>query len=293
MPPVVLTIAASDPLGGAGVQADLTTFAAFGVHGASAITAVTAQTLASMTASAPVPADVVAAQIDAVAADLGPRGVKTGLLSRAEVVRLVAERVRDGVLTAPVVDPVMVDGRGARFVSAEVEQSYRETLFPLARVLTPNRAEAELLVGVELPSAEAVLDQASSLRSLGAGAVVVTGGGFDGPPDDVVITRSGSWVTPGPRIRSRNVRGSGCTFSAALASALATSDDLAAAVAAARAFVRQAIATSASWRLGAPHLDHEPKPQHELDADDASAADTVCYPGPIAHVLQVPSGAAR
>lgn len=270
MPPVLLTIAASDPLGGAGVQADLATFAALGVHGTSAITAVTAQTLVAMTAAAPVPAEVVAAQIDAVAADLPPAGVKTGLLSRAEIVQLVADRVRQGSLPAPVVDPVMVDGRGARFVPAEVEQAYRELLFPRARVLTPNRAEAELLVGAALPTAEAAQDHASTLRSLGAEAVVVTGGAFEGTPDDVVITQSRSWATPGPRIESQNVRGSGCTFSAALAANLAKESNLEAAVTAARAFVRQAIRTSASWNP----QSQNPKPKPNLQP-----------PGPIAHIF--------
>ena len=168
MPPVLLTIAASDPLGGAGVQADLATFAAFGVHGASALTAVTAQSLTAVTASAAVETDLVAAQIDAVAAHLGLAGAKTGLLRRREVVELVAERVERGVLPAPVVDPVMVDGRGVRFVSDEVEDAYRQLLFPLALVVTPNRAEAELLARRRLPSAEAVLDAADVFRALGA-----------------------------------------------------------------------------------------------------------------------------
>ena len=252
MPPVLLTIAASDPLGGAGVQADLATFAALGVHGASALTAVTAQSLTAVTASAAVEADLVAAQIDAIAAHLGPEGTKTGLLSRREVVELVAERVERGVLPAPVVDPVMVDGRGVRFVSDEVEDAYRQRLFPLARVVTPNRAEAELLAGTPLPSAEAVLDGAEAFRALGAEAVVVTGGGFDGDPDDVVITQRRAWVVRGSRIATDNVRGSGCTFSAALAAGLALGAGLEPAVESAGRFVRAAIGASADWRLDGP-----------------------------------------
>ena len=252
MPPVLLTIAASDPLGGAGVQADLATFAALGVHGASALTAVTAQSLTAVTASAAVEADLVAAQIDAVAAHLGLDGAKTGLLRRREVVELVAERVESGVLPAPVVDPVMVDGRGARFVSDEVEDAYRQRLFPLARVVTPNRAEAELLAGTRLPSAEAVLDRAEAFRALGAEAVVVTGGGFDGDPDDVVITERRVWVVRGSRIATDNVRGSGCTFSAALAASLALGAGLEQAVESAGRFVRAAIGASAGWRLDGP-----------------------------------------
>ena len=250
MPPVALTIAASDPLGGAGVQADLATFAALGVHGTSALTAVTAQSLRAVSAVSPVTVEVVAAQIDSVAADLNVAAVKTGLLMRRAVVDLVASRVESGVLPAPVVDPVMVDGSGSRFVDAEVEWAYRQRLFPLARIITPNRAEAELLVGEPLPGAEAVLACAGALRALGAEAVVVTGGGFDGPPDDVVITAAGdAWAEPGERIATANVRGSGCTFSAALAAGLAGGLEVAAAVVEARRFVRVAIERSAGWRL--------------------------------------------
>ncbi len=253
MPPVLLTIAASDPLGGAGVQADLATFAAFGVHGASALTTVTAQSLTAVTAVEPVQADLVARQIDSVASELGVAGAKTGLLRRREVVELVAERIERGVLPAPVVDPVMVDGRGVLFVADEVEQAYRERLFPLARVITPNRREAELLAGTSLPGPAAVLDCAETFRMLGSDAVVVTGGAFEGKPDDVVITADGdAWVEPGQRVHTRNVRGSGCTFSAALAAGLALGADLERAVADAGRFVRSAIEASAAWKLNGP-----------------------------------------
>ena len=252
MPPVLLTIAASDPLGGAGVQADLATFAAMGVHGTSALTAVTAQSLSAVTAAVPVGVELVAGQIDAVATELGVAGTKTGLLRRREVVELVADRVERGVLPAPVVDPVMVDGRGVRFLADDVEDAYRRRLFPLARVLTPNRREAELLAGVQLPSPEAVLDCAAVFRALGAGAVVVTGGGFDGDPDDVVITARRAWSVPGRRIPTDNVRGSGCTFSAALAAALALGEELDRAAAAASRFVHSAIEAAARWQLHGP-----------------------------------------
>ena len=250
MPPVLLTIAASDPLGGAGVQADLATFAALGVHGTSALTAVTVQSLRAVTAVEPVRAEVVAAQIESVAADLDVAGAKTGLLRRREVVELVADSVERGVLPAPVVDPVMVDGSGVPFVAAEVQAAYRQRLFPLARVITPNRREAELLAGRPLPGPDAVLECSATFRALGAEAVVVTGGGFDGDPDDVVIASDGqNWVERGARILTGNDRGSGCTFSAALAACLAHGASLPQAVAEARRFVRAAIESSAPWRL--------------------------------------------
>ncbi len=246
---MALTIAASDPLGGAGVQADLVTFAAFGVHGTSAVTSVTAQSLRNVAAVAPVNLEVVAAQIDSVIADFSVAAVKTGLLSRREVVELVASRVTSRTPAALVIDPVMVDGRGERFVAVEVEHAYRQLLFPLATVITPNRAEAEFLVGESLPDAAAVLDHADNLRELGAEAVVVTGGAFAGAPDDVVITAADGWVEPGERVQTANVRGSGCTFSAALASGLAKGHDITQAVVEARRFVHTAIRASANWHL--------------------------------------------
>ena len=235
------------------MQADLATFAAFGVHGASALTAVTAQSLTTVAAVAPVGVDLVADQIDSVASSLGVAGAKTGLLRRREVVELVARRVERGGLPAPVVDPVMVDGRGVLFVGNEVVVAYRERLFPLALAITPNRREAELLAGMSLPGPEAVLDCAEVFRGLGSDAVVVTGGAFDGQPDDVVITAAGdAWVEPGHRVHTGNVRGSGCTFSAALAAGLALGQGLDDAVAAAGRFVRSAIETSATWPLKGP-----------------------------------------
>ena len=249
MPPVVLTVAASDPLGGAGMQADLATFAAFGVHGTSAITAVMAQSLTAVTAVAPMGAAMVEAQVRSVASTAGfePSAAKTGLLFRPDTVDLAAALIDEGVLPAPVVDPVMVNGRGEPIVEPAVEAAYRERLIPRARVITPNRAEAELLAGTDFADAVEVLGKADALRALGAAAVVVTGGGFEGPPDDVVITPDDAWAAPGRRVRTANVRGSGCTFSAALACGLALGRGLEAAVSASGRFVRAAIEASAGW----------------------------------------------
>ncbi len=259
IPPVAMTIAASDPLGGAGLQADLATFAAFGVHGTTAITAITAQTLAEVTAVEPVSAEMLREQIRSAcsAAGFEPAAVKTGLLQRVCAIDLVASLVDDATLPAPVVDPVMVDGCGVLFVASEVVGAYRRRLFPLAAAITPNRAEAELLTGVELPDAEAVLRRADAMRQLGAAAVIVTGGGFDGPPDDVVITADDAWAVPGRRVPTANVRGSGCTFSAALASGLALGRSLREAVDDSSRFAHAAIAASASWPVeGAGPVAH-------------------------------------
>lgn len=270
-PPIVLTIAASDPLGGAGIQADLATFAAFGVHGTCAVTSITAQSLTAVTAVSPVSAEMLEAQIRSVVGspDLSPAAVKTGLLLDCGSVETVAALIDDHAMPAPVVDPVMVDSRGCRFVAADVEEAYRRRLFPRARVITPNRGEAELMLGTAIVDAEAALDHAEAFRSLGAPAVVVTGGGFDGPPDDVAITADRAWAVPGMRIRTSNVRGSGCTFSAALACCLARGRGLEDAIATAGRFVRSAIAASARWSV-----EGKGPVAHTLRCDDHDWDDT-------------------
>jgi hydroxymethylpyrimidine/phosphomethylpyrimidine kinase len=238
-PPIVLTIAAHDPLGGAGLAADLTTFAALGVHGAVAVTAVTAQRFGAVESVSATSAELLAAQIDGVVASYDIAAAKVGLLSDAAQVAVVASRVASGALPAPVVDPVMVDGRGNRFISAEVEQVSREALFPLSAVLTPNRAEAVLLGG-----------DAASLAKLGAGLVVVTGGGAEGVdelvwPDGSTEQLSGEWV------RTANVRGSGCTFAAATAAWLGRGVTPLEAVRAAKVFVHTRLVDGADWTFGA------------------------------------------
>lgn len=251
MPPTALTIAASDPIGGAGLQADLATFAALGVHGTSAVTAVTAQSLTEVAVVEAVNRSTVLAQIDAVIAIFELAALKTGMLRRADVVDLIAERVLAGHLPAPVVDPVMVDGRGVRLVDSSVEAAYRELLFPSARVITPNRSEAELLCGAVLPTPEEVLENIDCFRAM-APAVVVTGGAFEGDADDVLITSDEALVFSGRRIPTPNVRGSGCTFASAVAGYLAHGLDLKTAVKRAQSFVHGALGVSASWQLDGP-----------------------------------------
>lgn len=261
-PPVVLTIAAHDPLGGAGLAADLTTFAALGVHGTVAVTAVTAQHIGRVDRVEPIDAGLVAQQIDAIIASFPLAAVKTGLLGSAEIVELVAERVAGGVLPAPVVDPVLVDGRGDRFVAGDVERAYRERLLPVAAVVTPNLGEASLLAGTSLDGVGAVDAVAGSLAALGAGHVVVTGGADRADHAiDVVIDAQGrvdhlvsDWIdTP-------HVRGSGCTFAAATAANLALGHDVASSAGAAKAFVGERLRAS-SW----PNLDGAGPVAHWFD----------------------------
>lgn len=263
LPPVVLAIAAHDPLGGAGLAADLTTFAALGVHGTVAVTAVTAQHLDRVDRVEPIAADLVAAQIDAIADSFPIAAVKTGLLGSAEIVELVADRVESGVLPAPVVDPVLVDGRGNRFVGSDIERAYRARLIPSAAVLTPNLGEASLLVGHGLDGADAVESCAGELAALGAGHVVVTGGADrSAHAVDVVVGTDGSvdrlvndWI-PTP-----HVRGSGCTFAAATTARLANGQSAVDAISDAKRFVVERLRQStwddlsgagpvAHWRAG-------------------------------------------
>lgn len=236
-PPVVLTIAAHDPLGGAGIAADLTTFAAFGVHGMIAVTAVTAQRFDAVDRVVATPAELLAAQLDGIVASSTIAGVKVGLLFDPSQVAVIAERVADGRLPAPVVDPVMVNGRGDRFVQADTEAAARDLLFPRAAVLTPNRAEADLLG-----------DDPAALAALGAGLVVITGGGSDATdllvrPDGSIEELVGEWI------ETTNVRGSGCTFAAAMAAAIALGDSADDAARRAKVFVVERLRDGAEWTV--------------------------------------------
>src|SRR4030042_1665460 len=174
--PTVLTIAGSDSSAGAGIQADLKTFAALGVYGASVITAGTAQNTLGVTAVHEMPPDIVAAQIDAVVADIPPDAVKTGMLAAASIVEVVAARVHDHALPNLVVDPVMVSKSGHRLLHDDAVAALRDLLLPLCAVVTPNLPEAEALAGRSIRSDDDVRRAAEEIDGLGAGAVVVKGG---------------------------------------------------------------------------------------------------------------------
>ncbi len=223
-PPVVLTIAGSDPIGGAGLQADLRTFAAFGVHGASALTAVTAQTTEAVRAFWPVEPGQLRAQLDGILEDLPVAAVKTGLLPAAELVEVVAEYAAAGRLPNLVVDPVLVNRTGQPFVQNSTIEAYRG-LLPHAVVATPNHFEAPLLP----PGAEPL--------------VVVTNHGTD--------TVSNGRVLEADRIDTLNTRGTGDTFSAAITARLAHGDSLDEALTAAKVWVTASIAGAVNWQIGA------------------------------------------
>jgi hydroxymethylpyrimidine/phosphomethylpyrimidine kinase len=253
---VALTVAGSDSGGGAGIPADLLTFAAHGVHGASAVTAVTAQNTLAVIDWVAVEPRMVVAQIDAVASDMAVSAVKTGMLASRGIVEAVASAVRRLGLPHLVVDPVMAAKSGDRLIERGAEAAYRERLFPLAEVVTPNLAEAEALLGRPVRTREAMARAARDLLSAGARAVVVKGGHLEGEPVDVFFDGRRLEELPAPRIATPNTHGTGCTFSAAIAARLALGDELLAAVRGAKDYLTEALRRSYSIGHGAGPLDH-------------------------------------
>ncbi len=258
--PRVLSIAGSDSGGGAGIQADLKTFSALGCYGMTAITAITAQNTQGVRAIHGVPPDILQAQIEAVVEDIGVDAVKIGMLHAPEVVRVVAQAIRRFGLKQVVLDPVMVATSGDRLIAAETVQVLVQELFPLATVITPNLDEAELLLGHPIAGIDALEPAARELQALGASSVLLKGGHLPGNEVVDVLLQPGQPAQrlASQRIESRNVHGTGCTLSSAIAAHLALGLDLAAAVAQARAYILQAIAAGADVRTGHGHgpLNH-------------------------------------
>jgi hydroxymethylpyrimidine kinase/phosphomethylpyrimidine kinase len=220
--PVALTIAGSDSGGGAGIQADLKTFAALGVHGASAITAVTAQNTQGVSGYLEIALDMVRAQIDQVVADLAPAATKTGMLSSAEIIEVVATAVEELGIPNLVVDPVMVAKGGAKLLRDDAVSALRERLVPLAAVITPNLPEAEVLLGRALGGRQEWEPAARDLLAFGCSAVVIKGGHAEGG-DAADLFFDGermAWLEA-RRVPTSNTHGSGCTFSAAIAAGFA------------------------------------------------------------------------
>ncbi|RXF72012.1 bifunctional hydroxymethylpyrimidine kinase/phosphomethylpyrimidine kinase [Hansschlegelia zhihuaiae] len=252
--PIALTIAGSDSSGGAGIQADLKTFSALGVYGASAIVALTAQNTTGVTAIHDAPPDFITAQIDAVMEDLAVGAVKIGMVSRAESIAAIADALIRHKAPNVVVDPVMVASSGARLLSEDAVAALKERLLPLALVLTPNLPEAAVLLGEETAGDEAGMEaQARALKALGPKAVLVKGGHAGGPESvDMLVGPDGAVTRlASPRHDSRNTHGTGCTLSSAIAAGLAKGAPLDRAIAEAKAYVAEAIA--AADRLGVGH----------------------------------------
>jgi len=253
-PKVAVTIAGTDSGGGAGVAADLRTFAALGVFGTLVVTAVTAQNTLGVREFFPVPPAMVAAQLDAVLDDLPVRAAKTGMLATSAVVELLASRAAAGLLPPLVVDPVLVASSGKpMFEKDDVAGAYRD-LFAWSVVVTPNLPEAELLTGRRIADLEAMEVAARELQGLGPRLVIVKGGRRrDTEAVDVAFDGRSVTLLRAPWVETPNVHGTGCTFSAAIAANLALGLEPLAAALLAKGFVTRAIRGGSKWHLGAGH----------------------------------------
>jgi hydroxymethylpyrimidine/phosphomethylpyrimidine kinase len=253
---VALTIAGSDSGGGAGIQADLKTFAAHGVFGTSAITAITAQNTRGVSAVHALEPALVVAQIAAVASDLRPRATKIGMLANAGIIAAVAEAIKDHHLTNVVLDPVMVAKGGDHLLESAAVTALREVLLPLADVLTPNIPEAEVLTGLTIRSVEDMKRAAARLITLGARSVIVKGGHLDGEATDVWHDGT-RWIeVTTERIDTAHTHGTGCTFSSAIAAGLANGLDIEAAIRQAKDYVTGAIRHAPGLGSGHGPLQH-------------------------------------
>jgi hydroxymethylpyrimidine kinase/phosphomethylpyrimidine kinase len=246
----VLTIAGSDSGGGAGIQADLKTITVMGGYGMSVITALTAQNTVGVHAVHLVPADFIRGQMDAVLSDIGADAAKTGMLGTPEIVREVAKGIEAHGVRLLVVDPVMVAKSGDSLLSEEAVEALCRDLLPLAYVVTPNLPEAAKLTGIQVRDLEEMEEAARMIHAMGPCHVVVKGGHLEGEAVDLLFDGESAHLFRGPRLDGRNTHGTGCTFSAALATLLAQGETVREAVAGAKRFVARAIATGLALGRG-------------------------------------------
>lgn len=256
--PVALTIAGSDSGGGAGIQADLRTFAFHQVHGASALTCVTAQNTLGVNRVDALPVASVVAQIQAVVTDMGAQATKTGMLLNQEIIAAVAAQVKALKLNNLVVDPVMVSRAGAQLIDDSAIASLQETLIPQALILTPNRYEAQILSGLEIQTLAQMQQAAQQIQALGAKAVLVKGGAMAAELRGVDVWFDGDRLETlsTSRIDTQNTHGSGCTLSAAIAANLALGQVPLAAVKAAKNYVTKALEHSLDLGQGQGPVGH-------------------------------------
>lgn len=253
---VALTIAGSDSGGGAGIQADLKTFAAHRVYGTSAITAITAQNTTGVSAVFALDPALVVAQIEAVASDLSPRATKIGMLANAGIIAAVAGAIKAQQLANIVIDPVMVAKGGDHLLESAAVAALRDVLLPLADVLTPNVPEAEVLTGLTIRTIEDLKTAATRLIEMGARSVVVKGGHLEGPAVDI-WTDGTRWAeVSSERINTVHTHGTGCTFSSAIAAGLANGLETIAAIHAAKDYVTGAIRHAPGLGSGHGPLGH-------------------------------------
>lgn len=254
-PPRVLAVAGSDSGGGAGIQADLKTMLALGVHGMTVVCAVTAQNSVGVQGYWELPAEAIRAQLDSVLSDIGAQAIKTGMLASAEIVAEVSRALAE--VAAPiVVDPVAVSKHGDSLLSPGTLEAVRDQLLPLATVVTPNLLEAELLTGLKITEEAQMLQAARLINSIGPQWVLVKGGHLPGNPVDLLVSGDHVIRYPGERIASVHTHGTGCTLASAIAARLAIGDDVPRAVKAAKEFVTGAIRAGFPLGAGIGPVDH-------------------------------------
>ncbi|CAN5617199.1 bifunctional hydroxymethylpyrimidine kinase/phosphomethylpyrimidine kinase [soil metagenome] len=257
MLPVALSIAGSDSGGGAGIQADLKTFHAFGTFGTTAVTAITAQNTRGVRGVHPIPTAMVRDQIRAVAEDLPPAAFKTGMLATGELVRTVAAAIEEHGLRNFVLDPVMVASSGDRLLDRDAERTIRDELLRLATLVTPNLDEAAILAGFEVTDPETMRRAAETLVEQGAAAVLLKGGHLQGAELTDLLWDGREWTEwRRPKLETRHTHGTGCTLSAAIVAGLAHGRPLAAAVYAALDYVRRAMEGAPGLGSGHGPLNH-------------------------------------
>ena len=269
---IALSIAGSDSGGGAGIQADLKTFAAFGVFGTTVLTALTAQNTLGVRAVAEVAPPFVRAQLEAIREDFAVVSGKTGMLARRPIIETVATHLRDRPLRSLVVDPVMVAASGDLLLAPDAVTAMRELMLPLATVITPNVREAEILSGVAITDLATMHSAARTIVEMGAQAVLVKGGRLDGPNSVDVLCR-GSVVREftAPRIAVIRAHGTGCTLSAAITASMAIGAHLEAAIEIAKDYVTRALVSAERVGHGAAPLNHLVKPDTGQIADNRQA----------------------
>lgn len=252
---IALTIAGSDSSGGAGIQADLKTFAALGVYGASVITALTAQNTQGVTGIHHVPAHFVTAQIDAVFGDLDVGALKIGMVAKVAAIDAIVAGLLRWTPAHVVLDPVMVATSGARLLESDAVEALRRKLAPRAQLMTPNLPEAAMLLDEPVAESESeIVRQGQRLLELGCAAVLIKGGHMHGPESvDYLITRQGTLTLAAPRVATKNTHGTGCSLSSAIAAGLAKGDGMETAVRGAKAYITAAIAAADRMDIGRGH----------------------------------------
>ena len=251
-----MTIAGSDSGAGAGIQADLKTFAAFGVYGTSVLTAITAQNTLRVTDVLELPATLVASQIDAIVSDIGTDAVKTGMLSSSAIIDAVVDKLREYRLANVVVDPVMVAKSGDKLLQDEAVEALRTRLIPLAAVVTPNIPEAQVLTGRKVESLDDARTAAGELVRMGARVAVVKGGHLQGPATDIMYDGREFRAFTHQRIATTSTHGTGCTFASAVAAGLARGTPVRDAVSQAKTYVTAAIRNAFPMGKGHGPLNH-------------------------------------